>query len=208
MVCRGIAERGHDDCVVRHQSVFRGASAGEANRKGGPHGLWQVARNGRGLRRDHQRARPQNLMPPTRNRIFGRGGEAEQHVTGRVLPRNLKGARDLERRIAVVQESHVGRTQRGRDRRHPLMSRRADGVEALSGPLHDPRLPVERARQTLGAEKRDRKISGQRAIRGAASRKIPRGEAAQEILVDDIGAVHSDGRPCSGGAKSLVGSCG
>ena len=55
MVGRSIAETGHDDRVIGQDAVLGRAAPRRANGIGRPHRLGQVAGDGRGLRRNHQR---------------------------------------------------------------------------------------------------------------------------------------------------------
>ena len=121
VVGAGVAKAAIDDGVVGQDLVFRLVAPGGADGIGGADRLGQVAGDGRGLRRDEEVAGTQNLVAPAGNGIVGGRGEREQHVPGRVLPRNLRRPRDLEGGIAVVEEGHVGRAQRKRHRRQPLM---------------------------------------------------------------------------------------
>src|SRR5690606_34424890 len=83
-----------------------------------------------------------------------------------------------------------GDAQRVGDGCHSLMTGGTDGVEALASALHGATGAVERPAQALGAIEADRLVTGKSAGGRLALRKIPRRDAAQEVLMDDIGAVH------------------
>ncbi len=170
--------------------MFGAVAAGGGNGIRGADGLWQVAGDGRGLRRDHQRAAAKDLVPAAGDRVLGGRGEGEKHVAGDGLAGDLFGPRDLEGGVAVVEEGDVGGAQGGGDRGKAFVARGADGVEALSCALHGAALAVERAAEAGGAVEGDGKRRGQGALRRAAGGQVAGGDAAQEVVVDDVAAVH------------------
>src|SRR3546814_8857909 len=84
--------------------------------------LGQVRGDGRGLRRNGERPRPDDLVPPARDRVLARRREAEQHVPVRRQPRNLSRAPELEGVGTVMEKGHVGDAQRSEEHTSELQS--------------------------------------------------------------------------------------
>ena len=80
---------------------------------------------------------------------------------------HLRGAREVERAGAVVQQRRVGRPQRRGDGRVRLVARRPDRVEAAAGCAQPARLDVEHPAAELRVEQRERQRPGQPAARRA-----------------------------------------
>ncbi len=108
MVGGGVAEAGEDHRVVRQHPLRRIEPLGQSHAVSRAHGLGQVRGDGAGLWRNEQRLGAQHLVPAATDRILGRGGEGEQHVPGRGLAGDLLRPLDLESRVPVVKEGHVG----------------------------------------------------------------------------------------------------
>ena len=190
VVCRGIAKATHGDCIARQYCVLRTIAPCHADGMRRAHRFGQVAGNGRGLRRNHQRARAQHLVPPAAGRILSRTGETQEHIAQHVLPLGLIGAGDLERRITVVQEGDVIDPQRRRHPRHAFVPGRADGVKPLPLFLHHAALQVERAAQDLRAVEPLQCGTIKRLFVGGGNGKIPRRDATEEVFMNDGNAVH------------------
>ncbi len=90
-----------------------------------------------------------------------------------------------------MQEGHVGGAQCCGHRGHALVARGADGIIALSRRLHRAAFPVERAGQAGRAEDRHGELVRQGACRRAARWIVAIGDAAEEVVVYDTGAVHA-----------------
>src|SRR3546814_2423878 len=73
--------------------------------------LGQVRGDGRGLRRNGERPRPDDLVPHARDRVLARRREAEQHVPVRRQPRHLSRALELEGVGTVRSEEHTSELQ-------------------------------------------------------------------------------------------------
>ena len=190
MIGRGVAERTHHDAVAFQQPVLRVQPPRRTDGKRRADRLGQMAGDGRGLRRDHQRPRSQDLVPPARHWILRRTGKRQQHVPHHLLARHLAGACDLERGVAVMQERHVGRAQRMGHRRHALVPAGADGVKPLPRLLHGAAGQIERAAGHLRAKQRHRLDAAQGLVRRDPGGKIPRRDTAVEIGVHDCNTVH------------------
>jgi hypothetical protein len=102
----------------------------------------------------------EHLVPPARDRILGRGREAQQHVPRGRLAGKLLGAMDLEGGRAVVEEGNVIEPKRLGDGGIVFMARAADRVESLAARLQPARDPVELAARALAVEQFDHGVAG------------------------------------------------
>ena len=128
-------------------------------------------------------------MPPATGGIVGGTGETQQHVAHHArLPRFLC-ARDLKRRIAVMQKGDVIHTQRMTKCGHPLMAGGADGIEPLPPLLHRAAFNIQGPRQHLRAVEIQRGRPTQRPRRAFPFGKIPCRHTPQKVLVHDLNPV-------------------
>ena len=96
---------------------------------------------------------------------------------------------DQERRIAVMQECHIGRACCGGHGRSALMPRTANGIESFA--LGTPRPKVEMAAHNLTIEQIDKHVRRNHFGGGVGTRrwKVMRSDATGKCLVQDRGAV-------------------
>src|SRR3546814_14115060 len=105
---RGVAEAREHYRIGGERQAGPPEPPGDADRKGGADRLGQVRGDGRGLRRNGERPRPDDLVPPARDRVLARRREAEQPVPVRRQPRHLSRALELEGGGTVLEKGHVG----------------------------------------------------------------------------------------------------
>jgi hypothetical protein len=157
VVHRGVPEAAHHHRVGRPGPVDpepRAAAEGErqTDRAG------QVRGDRRGLRHHGERDVAEHLVPPAGDRLVGGGDHAQQHVAHRVLPRQLRGALQVEAAGAVVQQRRVGGPQRRGDGGVRLVARRADAVEADAARPQAAGRQVEVAAAGLGREQPEQPV--------------------------------------------------
>ncbi len=182
VVHRRIAGTGHGDGVGRprrRHPELAGPFDGERDTDR-PR---QVGGDRRGLGDHGEFVSSENLVPPTGNRLVSRRCHPGQNIPHRVDTRDLPGATDVEPTGAVVQQGRVGRSQRRRDRRVRLVSRRADGVEAAPGLLHPSGGQIQLPTGGLRVEDGQRLAHGQRGSwpdrRARLGRKLRAGNRSQ-----------------------------
>ena len=142
MIGRGVAEAGEDDRIAGQRRVLELQHPGDADAERGADRLGQMRGDGAGLRRDEERLRADHLVAAARDRVLGRGGEAQQHVPAGRLAGQLLGAVDLEGVRPVMEEGHVVDPEGLGDRGVVLVARASDRVEALAARLQPAREPV------------------------------------------------------------------
>ncbi|SBV34885.1 protein of unknown function [uncultured Sphingopyxis sp.] len=194
MVRRRVAETRQHHRIVGQRQPGHAEPPRDPDRESRTDRLRQMRGDRRGLRRDRERLRPDHLVPSARDRIFGRGGEAQQHVPRRRAAGKLARPVELEGVRTIVEERHVGDAQRRGDRRIALVSRRADRVEAFAARLQMARQPVHLAARQLREEDVGR-LRARQAGRGGigrvgtAGQKAPR-EGREEFFMYRLRRVH------------------
>ena len=210
---RGISERAaHDRVAGQRQLVAH--PAGTRDREGQAHGLRQVRGDRARLGRNPEATRTPDLVAPARDRVVGRGAQAEQRVEGDRLAERLTrravesglalpsaGAAHLrgtpragghQSARAVVQEARVVEAQERAQEPVGLVARARDRVEAGPVALELARHHVQDTAGVLILEQLDRPLGRQARVAAESSveRKrqrcrLGRREEAVEVGLDD-----------------------
>ena len=142
VVQRGVAERAHDDRVLRP-----GGGDAELPRasiaKAIPTARGRCEAIVDGLREDGEVGVAEDLVTAARDRLLLGGRHPEEHVPDAVVAR-LRRPREVEAARAVVEQRRVGRPERQRDEGVRLVAGGADRVEAELPGLEPPCRVVDR----------------------------------------------------------------
>ena len=149
-----------------------------------------MRRDRRRHREDRELLAAEDLVPTARDRLLGRGDDAQHDVAQPVDPRP-RGSREVEGARSVVQERRVVVAQGERDRGVRLVPRGADRVEA-------PPVLLEPARRVVGLPAVDLRapdvlhLGRRRAERRA---RLELSESSEKVLFERVGlGGHEEGR--------------
>ena len=131
MVRRSVAETAHRDGIGR-PSTFEAKFAGPVDGEGHTQRPRQMGRNRRRLRNHIQLAVAENLVSAPGHRFVRRRGDAEHHVTKRMLSGHLPRTLDIEGAGSIMQESRIRRPKTRRDSSVSFVPCRSDRVETFA----------------------------------------------------------------------------